>query len=242
MFDFWILISIIFLGQTLGSLLGLIGKPSDKFLRLSLAFAASMMISISFFELIPEALELVTIGEVLLFFMFGIGVLKLIDLIIPHSHSDVPSYRLKRCIIMLTLGMALHNIPEGLAVGISFARDTSMGLSVAISMAVQDVPENIAAIIPIHNFTQNGLQSFGIISFTILFQFIGFLVGYFLFKGASNIWLGVSLAIAAGFMTYISIHELLPEAKLEKDKGLKASVIVFGIIVVLMMKLFSYLL
>lgn len=214
-----LIVILIFGGQTLGSLLGLIKKPGEVILHGSLAFAGSMMILISFFQLIPEGLGYTPLYVVILAFFAGIGMMMPIDKLIPHINPELgkgekPS--VKRSTTMLVIGMALHNLPEGLAIGIGFALEYKLGITIAIAIAAQDVPENIATIVPLYGLTKDKLKSFVITTATILFELIGFILGYFVLKGMSTEILGASLALAGGFMVYISVEELLPAAEISK--------------------------
>lgn len=232
---FWV-IFLIFAGQTIGALVGLIGKPKEKFINTSLAFAASMMISLSLFELIPQALEFSSKPLVMLGFFVGIVIFLLIDKLLPHINpelmqSETPN--VKRSVWMLVIGIGLHNIPEGLAIGVGFRNNELSGIMIALGIALQDIPENIATIIPLFAFTGNRLKSFLIMFTTVLFEFIGFLIGFFIFYGSSKFVLSISLAAAAGFMSYISVEELLPEAFDTKAKKFSYFGFFFGSVVVL---------
>ena len=88
---------------------------------------------------------------------------------------------------------------------------------IALGIAAQDVPENIATIVPLYGLTGQRMKSFIIIIGTILFEVLGFIVGYYFLRGNLLILLGSSLALAAGFMTYISIEELIPAAKIKEN-------------------------
>ncbi|MBR9689664.1 MAG: ZIP family metal transporter [Candidatus Altiarchaeota archaeon] len=236
MSSFWLMIFLIFAGQTLGSFLGLIKKPNKHLLRSSLAFAAAMMIGISIINLIPEALMFATVPVVALFFLSGILILRIVDWILPHIHPELfskESDSMKKNLMMLSLGMALHNIPEGLVIGIGFAVNPTLGLAIALSMTVQDIPENIALVIPLYCYLKDRMKSFMIVAGTILFQVAGFLFGFFILKDADPIVLGSSLAIAGGFMTYIAIEELLPAAKIKENPKSGIISFILGIFAVL---------
>jgi len=231
------IVFLIFAGQTLGSLVGLIKKPKEDILRGSLAFAASMMLGISFFQLIPESLKIASFYLVAVSFFCGIALFRIIDRVLPHINPELlkkekPS--VKRSVVMLVIGMALHNIPEGLAIGVGFVLNPLLGIGIALGIAAQDVPENIATIVPLYGLTKKRMKSFIITTATILFELVGFIFGYYVFKGASPNLLGASLALAAGFMTYISIEELIPAAQIKEN--LKVGVISFisGILCVLL--------
>lgn len=215
-----LVIVFIFIGQTVGALVGLIGKPKQKVLLGSLAFAAAMMISLSLFELIPAALEYTSRFVTLISFFVGIIIMLGVDKILPHINpelmkSEKPS--VKRSVFMLVIGIALHNIPEGLAIGIGFQVNPMSGLVIAAGIAAQDIPENIATIIPLYSLTKSRIKSFLIMFFTVVFEFVGFLIGYFVFKGVDESVLGISLAAAAGFMVYISVEELLPASDIKNN-------------------------
>ena len=118
---------------------------------------------------------------------------------------------------MLVIGMALHNIPEGLAIGVGFVINPVLGITIALGIAAQDVPENIATIVPLYGLTRKKMKSFLIVTVTILFELLGFLLGYYVLQGSSLNLLGASLALAAGFMTYISVDELIPAARIKQN-------------------------
>ena len=214
----WIII-LIFGGQTLGSFVGLVKNPSKMILHGSLAFAASMMILISLFQLIPEGLKSAPLYLVTLSFFAGIGAMWPIDKLVPHINPELgkkerPS--VKRSVTMLVIGIALHNLPEGLAIGIGFALEPKLGITIALAIAVQDVPENIATIVPLYGITKKKVKSFVITTGTILFELIEFIIGYFALIDLSSEVLGASLALAGGFMVYMSVEELIPSAQIKK--------------------------
>jgi len=238
--DFLLILFLIFAGQTLGSLIGLIKKPSKVALYGSLSFAASMMIAISFIQLIPEGLKYAPLFLIISSFFAGIAIMWAVDWLLPHINPELikkekPS--VKRSVTMLVIGIALHNIPEGLAIGVGFAITTELGIAIALAIAIQDLPENIATIVPLYSVTKKKATSFIILITTVLFEVAGFLIGYLALGGASLSWLGASLALAAGFMVYISIEELIPSAQVKKYPKIAAAAMVLGVICVLLTSL-----
>jgi len=142
-----------------------------------------------------------------------------IDKLVPHINPELgkkerPS--VKRSVTMLVIGIALHNLPEGLAIGIGFALEPKLGITIALAIAVQDVPENIATIVPLYGITKKKVKSFVITTGTILFELIEFIIGYFALIDLSSEVLGASLALAGGFMVYMSVEELIPSAQIKK--------------------------
>lgn len=233
-----LIVFLIFAGQTLGCLFGLIKKPKRVILYGSLAFAASMMIGISFFQLIPEAMEVTPFYLVIISFFFGITLMRIVDRTLPHINPELmkkekPS--VKRSVAMLVIGMALHNIPEGLAIGVGFALDPTLGIVIALGIATQDVPENIATIVPLYALTKKKIRSFVIVTITILFELLGFILGYYFLKGMSLEILGISLSLAAGFMVYISVEELLPAAQIKQNLKVGVTGLVSGLICVFLL-------
>jgi len=238
---FWV-IFLIFVGQTLGAMVGLIKQPTRVVLYGSLAFAAAMMLGISFFQLIPEAMAITPLYLVVISFFLGIAIMWVVDKTLPHINPELmkkekPS--VNRSVTMLVIGMALHNIPEGLAIGVGFALEPALGLVIALGIAAQDVPENIAMIVPLYGLNKSRAKSFFITTATILFELFGFIVGYYLLKGVSSEWLGASLVLAAGFMTYISIEELIPAAQIKQNMKVGITGLVLGSVCVLALCFFS---
>ena len=235
-----LVILLIFVGQTLGSLIGLIRKPSKIALHASLAFAASMMLCISFLQLVPEALKITSFVHVALFFLLGMMIMHFVDHLLPYINPGLlkkenPS--VEKTVAMLVIGMALHNLPEGLAIGSGFALNPALGIAIGLGIASQDIPENIATIVPLYAWTKKRMKSFVITTGTILFEVIGFIIGYYILKGASLNLLGASLALAAGFMTYISIEELIPAAEIKQYPKIGIASLISGTICVLLISL-----
>ncbi len=238
--DLLLILFLIFVGQTLGSLIGLIKKPGKVALYGSLSFAASMMIAISFVQLIPEGLKYAPLFLIAISFFVGIAIMWTVDRLLPHINPELikkekPS--VKRSVTMLVIGIALHNIPEGLAIGAGFAITAELGIVIALAIAIQDLPENIATIVPLYSITKKKAKSFIILISTVLFEVAGFILGYLALKGTSLSWLGASLALAAGFMVYISVEELIPSAQVKKYPKMAAAAMVLGVMCVLLTSL-----
>jgi ZIP family zinc transporter len=160
--------------------------------------------------------------------------------LLPHINPELikkekPS--VKRSVTMLVIGIALHNVPEGLAVGVGFAINAELGIAIALAIAVQDLPENVATIVPLYGMTKKKAKSFIILVSTVLLEVVGFLLGYLALKGTSLSWLGAALALAAGFMVYISVEELIPSAQVNRYPKMAATAMVLGVICVLLTSL-----
>ncbi len=112
-----------------------------------------------------------------------------------------------------------------------------MGLLVAVGITIQDIPENLATIIPLYCLNKKKLKSFFIVSGTAMFELFGFLLGYIFLKGAPMELVGASLAAAGGFMVYISLDELLPSAQLKEHLIAGSISVALGIATVLLLGL-----
>jgi len=251
--NFIIVLALVFGGQTIGAATGLLFRPSDRLLRASLAFAAAMMLSLSFTELIPDGLGMAPPFVIIASFIAGFAGFGVIDFILPHVHPEFlkadPHCKIinpktgkkqsedsvRRSVHMLIVGMCLHNIPEGLAVGLGLAIDPGMGLMIAFAIAIQDIPENLATIVPLYCINKSKSTSFLTLLATVIFELAGFAVGYFLMGGANLEIVGAALAMAAGFMTYISVDELIPSAQFRERPLLASASFALGVAVVLLL-------
>lgn len=113
--------------------------------------------------------------------------------------------------IVVSIGLALHNIPEGLAIGSGFDVSTSLGLSLAVAICLHDIPEGISMAVPMKN---GGMSKIKVMMYVILSGIatgIGALIGSIVGNISTNI-IAICLAFAAGAMLYIVSGELIPES------------------------------
>ena len=211
-------------GTTLGGILGIvIKKDSDKFLSFILSFASGLMMAIICFDLIPEALEISSVYEVVLGVFFGVVVMIFCDVIVQKKfkvkkkeHSNKSD--LLRTGIIVSIGLAIHNFPEGLAIGSGFEASLKLGLGLAIAICLHDIPEGISMAVPMKN---GGMKKSKVIYYVIL---SGITTGIGAFFGAivgsiSETVIAICLSFAAGAMLYIVSGELIPESnKLYKGR------------------------
>lgn len=223
-------ILIPFLGTALGSacVFFMRGQMSDKLNRALTGFASGIMVSASFFSLLQPSLEQTASAEGAAAFMppvagFLVGMLflLLLDNVIPHIHLDNtregPQSRLKKTTMMM-LAVTLHNLPEGMAVGIVYAgwmygneQITMMGaLSLALGIALQNFPEGAIISMPLHAEGMSKMKTFiyGVLSGIV--EPIGALLVIFA-AGFFVPLLPFLLASAAGAMFYVVVEELIPD-------------------------------
>ena len=175
-------------GTTLGGIIGVvIKKHSNKFLSFILAFASGLMMSVICFDLLPEALGISNIVNV----KFSV-----------NSKTKGMENNLLKTGIIVSIGLAIHNFPEGLAIGSGFEASLKLGLSLAIAICLHDIPEGISMAVPMKN---GGMKISKVIFYVIL---SGITTGIGAFFGAiigsiSQVVISICLSFAAGAMLYI---------------------------------------
>lgn len=205
-------------GTTIGGFIGVTFKnTSNKILSFILEFAAGLMISIVCFDLIPEALELSNMVYTLIGVVFGVACMIICDNIIRRKEQHTSrlarnSNSLLKTGIAVGIGLALHNFPEGLAIGSGFEASVKLGYALAIAILLHDIPEGISMSVPMRC---GGMSKTKVVVYTLL---SGVTTGIGAFFGAllGNISTGVisiCLSFAAGAMLYIVSGELIPESK-----------------------------
>ena len=215
------------LGTTLGSAMVFFLKDNinPKLQKILLGFASGVMIAASIWSLLEPAIDsyndfkkwlIPAIG-----FLVGIGFLLLLDYLIPHIHIDkqeegIKKNKLSRTIKMF-LAVTLHNIPEGLAVGVVVAgmikgniNEHAM-LALAIGIAIQNFPEGAIISMPLKEEGASKLKAFSYGFMSGVVEPIAALFAILLTCYVDQI-LPFILAFAAGAMIYVVVEELIPEA------------------------------
>lgn len=221
-----------FLGTTLGaSMVFLLKNEMDKRLeKLLLGFASGVMIAASVWSLIMPAIDMAEEhGKVAwlppaIGFLLGMAFLLLLDTIIPHLHLDSnepegPDSRLKKT-TMLVLAVTLHNLPEGMAVGVVFAGAISGNsgitmagaVALAIGIAIQNFPEGAIISMPLKSEGVSKPRAFIYGMLSGIVEPIGAIITILLTNIVTPI-LPYILSFAAGAMIYVVVEELIPESQ-----------------------------
>lgn len=189
-----------------------------------LGFAAGMMLAAAAFSLILPGVEAGTalfgsavLGGLTVVFGMAIGVALMLglDQFTPHEHDKTgpcgPGH--ERCgrVWLFVFAIALHNLPEGMAVGVSFAQgDMRVGLPLAIAIALQDIPEGLAVALTLRAAGFKPLFAVLVAAASGLLEPVGAVVGIGL-GGGLLVSYPVGLGLAAGAMLFVVSHEVIPE-------------------------------
>lgn len=249
----WIGILIPFAGTTAGSAMVYLLKDQlkDSTNRILTGFAAGVMTSASFFSLLQPALEQSSDLGTLSFlpvaggFLLGIGFLLLLDTVTPHMHMDKqsegPKSHLKRTTKLL-LAITLHNIPEGMAVGVVYAgwlQDPasitySSALALAIGIAIQNFPEGAIVSMPLRAEGMEKNLTFLAGMFSGIVEPIAAIITI-MFASVATTVLPILLSFAAGAMMYVVVEELIPEMSEGKHSNIGTIAFAFGFTVMMIL-------
>lgn len=237
----------VILSSILGSVIGIgLKKISHKTNDCLLGFAAGVMISAAFLGLLPAAflenntiyLNLLCISGVIA----GAFFISVIDKFVPHIHihsdgeikEDNPSHSGKNRILLLIIAIAIHNIPEGLATGLSFANGiTREGIIIAISMIIQKIPEGLIVSVPLLMSGYSRKKTFLISSVVALMMLPGTVAGILLGTLPQILYMFFN-AFTFGAIVYVVSDEIIPESHEHGfQKGATFSLIAGIIMVVL---------
>ena len=222
-----------FLGTTLGAgrVFFMKGSLTQKLEKMLLGFAAGVMIAASVWSLLIPSIEMTEQAGSIAWipacvgFLLGMIFLLLLDSVIPHLHLDSdkpegPKTKLGKS-AMLVLAVTLHNIPEGMAVGVTFAGvligNTGITLSgafaLALGIAIQNFPEGAIISMPLCSLGVSKKRAFlyGVLSGLV--EPVGAMLTILL-TGIIVPFLPYFLSFAAGAMIYVVVEELIPESQM----------------------------
>lgn len=205
---------------------------NKRVLNMMLGFAAGIMVAASFWSLLEPAIEMAQSASIpawlvaAIGFVGGAGFLCLADHVMPHAHffakegqtEGIPTH-LKRS-ILLVFSITLHNIPEGLAVGVAFGAAAASGdhtsllaaMAVALGIGLQNFPEGAAVSIPLRREGMSRFKSFMYGQASGVVEPMAGVLGAWAVAGMTPV-LPYALAFAAGAMLYVVVEELIPEAQ-----------------------------
>ncbi|MGG7176742.1 zinc transporter ZupT [Clostridium paraputrificum] len=202
-------------------------SKSEKTITVALGFAAGIMLSVSFAELLPQGQALLgkSMGEKLgvvisiLFLIVGIGIAMGIDQFVPHEefdekNGDKPHKNLFRVGFVSMLAITLHNFPEGIATFMAGYNDIGLGITITIAIALHNIPEGISVAMPIYFATGSKKKAFKYTFLSGIAEPLGALLAFLVLRPFINDFvLGAIFAAISGIMIYISLEELIPSSR-----------------------------
>ena len=244
--------SVTFFVTALGaSIVFFFKKINKNILDTMLSISSGIMLSASFFSLLQPAIDMSICFHLTVYFVISFGFLlggfflflgdKVIDYFSKHNKNKISKF--KRC-IMLFSSITLHNIPEGLVIGVAFGVipyvDNRTGLLAAIALtlgiAIQNFPEGSAISFPLRRDGFSRKMSFLFGAISGLVEPIAAVLGAILVLKIQII-LPFILSFAAGAMIFVITMELIPESQTNKRKDLMALFLMFGFSVMMILEL-----
>jgi ZIP family zinc transporter len=214
-----------FVATTIGALPALVlrGIP-QKVEDSMLGFAAGMMLAASAFSLLLPGLEageqilnskLLGAGVVVIGMVLGVLLMLGLDEFTPHEHDKNgpcgPGHEICPRLWLFVFAIALHNLPEGMAIGVGFSQgDMSVGLPLATAIAIQDIPEGLAVALAVRHSGFSVTTAVLVSALSGLLEPLGALVGVGLSSGQAIAY-PIGLALAGGAMIFVVSHEIIPE-------------------------------
>lgn len=209
----------------------LIGVPSDRFISFMLSFSGGIMLTIVCFDLLPEAFDISGLPIGVLGMILG-GIFTIIAEELMHVSGQCSSERRGQCRKigwLIGIGVALHNFPEGLAIGSGFSVNHGFGLSIALVIAIHNIPEGISIAAPLK---YGGISGLGALLYTVLVGMplgIGAVIGAYL-GNISEVFISLCLGFAGGTMLVITCEDILPNSKTITKSSLSAVGLIMGFV------------
>ena len=234
------------LSTVIGAFILFFSKTENKkLLTFALSYSAGVMITVSFTDLFISAEETLSkyngnlkgILYSLLFLLIGALIALLIDKFIPSEpkgyHSDSPK-KLYRVGFVSMIGLMIHNFPEGY-------ENTSLGISIALAIAIHNIPEGISIAMPIYYSTKSKFKAFKYTLYSGLAEPLGAFIAFlFLRPYINEIILSIVFALVAGIMLYISFGELIPAAREYKYNKTYLFSIFLGIFTIILSHIYAH--
>lgn len=232
----------------------LVQQPKRRTMDVMLGFAAGVMIAASFWSLLAPAIEMSENGPLpswappAIGFVLGTIFLRGLDLLIPHLHlykdvSEAEGIQTSwHRSILLVLAITLHNIPEGLAVGVAFgaaaaglpAATVAGAVALAIGIGIQNFPEGMAVSMPLRREGMGRFRSFWYGQLSGVVEPIAGVLGAALVLMAQPI-LPYALAFAAGAMIFVVVEQLIPESQSGGHSDAATMGLIFGFTVMMIL-------
>jgi len=231
---------------------------SNRFLNAMLGFAAGVMIAAAYWSLLAPSVELSRDGKLPVWlppmagFLLGGAVIWMVDRLLPHLHLGYPEADIEglptswKRSTLLMLAVTLHNIPEGLAVGVAFGAVASVlnqvnlasAIALAVGIGIQNFPEGIAISLPLRREGMSMGRSFWFGQLSGMVEPVAGVIGAAAVIVISPI-LPYAMSFAAGAMFYVVVEELIPECQREGNTNLPTVAAMMGFAVMMILELWT---
>ena len=197
-----------------------------------LAFTAGIMMAAAMMSLIPEALQFGGILPVIIGVLLGVYILNLLERFIPHIdlHHSKSGIKFDQKAMLIIAAITLHNIPEGLSVGVSYASDSEgTGSLIALAIGLQNAPEGLLVALFLINQRIQRWKALVVATLTGAVEIPMAILGFYLTSSVS--WLvPYGLAFAAGAMLFIIYKELIPESHGDGNERISTYTFIIGVL------------
>lgn len=212
-------------------------KKTQNIIIASLSFASSVMLFVSFFDLMPESFHILkekfylipAILVLLISINIGIIFSTFIDKLFQNSNN------LYRVGIISMLAIILHNIPEGIVTYITSGTDINLGIKLAIAIALHNIPEGISIAVPIYYATNNRKKALLYTFISGMSELLGAIITFLFLKYIiTDLVLGILFGVIAGIMIHIALLELLITSLNYKNKKITVLFFIIGILFIML--------
>ncbi len=232
-----------FLSTVMGAGIVFFFKKNNKtFMDSMLSFSAGIMLAATFWSLLNPSIELSTSLNLNCCILVSLGILAGTVLLYLSDSIYEKNEKHNKRIFMLIFSITMHNIPEGLAIGVAFGSlkynipgsTLLAAISLAIGIGIQNFPEGSAISLPMRREGYSRLKSFMIASLSGIVEPISAILGLLLVIKVRYI-LPFFLSFAAGAMLYVIIKEIIPESQNNEKKSMMAIFSIIGFIVMMVL-------
>lgn len=203
------------LATVLGALMVLVtGRPTERLLAFFLGMASGIMLGVVVLDLIPASLSSGTPLALAFGLLAGWWLLKILGWILgtrTHPAGPRDNFYLLRMGYLVAVGIALHDLPEGMAIAVGYATTVRLGWVIAFAIGLHNVPEGMATAAPLLMGGLSPLRIFALAGLVSLFTPLGSLLGILLVQISGKV-ISFLLALAGGAMLFVVMHEIWPES------------------------------
>ncbi|MCI5774657.1 MAG: ZIP family metal transporter [Erysipelotrichaceae bacterium] len=228
----------------LGGMLGFKAAKNSISLAYLLSLSSGLMLAMVAFDFMVHSLHEQNVFVSSFIILLTIAIMLLIeakfhhhDIDTKHDLNDFHHHHLEhiektnliKTSLLMTFSVAIHNFPEGLAIGTSFITNPQTAVILAILLFIHNVPEGMGMIVPLIKAKVSKLKALMIIGLSGISTIVGAFLGYSLKRVAEN-WVSVGLSIASGCMLYVIFFELIPQVQMNDHSKKHLLIMIIGFI------------